>query len=84
METTNFLQAGVRSQHEVEPALLDVQQVARMCCCSVRHIYRLADAGKMPCPLKLGALVRWPRAVIEDWIEQGCPHPRSGRKGGVR
>ena len=52
--------------------LLDVHAVAEMCYCSTRHVYRLSDAGKMPRPVKLGALVRWNRKEIEDWISGGC------------
>jgi len=64
-----------------EPALLDVRQVAAMLGCSPRHIYRLADRGAMPRPVKLGGLVRWCRAAIEIWIADGCP---SCRDGGAR
>jgi excisionase family DNA binding protein len=53
-------------------ALLDVRAVARLLDCSSRHIYRLSDGGRMPAPLKLGALVRWPRQVITEWIANGC------------
>jgi excisionase family DNA binding protein len=59
--------------------LWDVQTVADLCGCSVRHIYRLADAGRMPTPVRLGSLVRWSKTAIEDWIAAGCP---SCRKGG--
>jgi excisionase family DNA binding protein len=58
------------------PALIDVRAVAKMLGCSPRHVYRLADAGKMPAPLKLGALVRWPKTAIEQWIAAGCPAVR--------
>ncbi len=58
---------------ESSAILLDVQAVADMLDCSARHIYRMSDAGKMPAPVKLGALVRWSRAAIEDWIAAGCP-----------
>jgi excisionase family DNA binding protein len=58
--------------------LLDVRAVAQLLGCSPRHVYRLADAGKMPAPVRLGALVRWPRAAIEDWIAAGCPVVRRG------
>ena len=61
--------------------LLDVQAVADMLGCSTRHAYRLSDAGKMPAPLRLGSLVRWSKASIEEWIADGCP---SVRKGGRR
>lgn len=53
--------------------MLTVHDVARMLNCSARTVYRLADSGRMPRPVKLGALVRWPREVIERWIAQGCP-----------
>ena len=41
-------------------ALLDVQGVGQMCRCSTRHVYRMSDAGRMPSPVKLRGLVRWP------------------------
>ena len=54
------------------PAMLDVEQTAKLLGCSTRHVYRLCDGGKMPRPVKIGALNRWPRAVIEQWITDGC------------
>jgi len=60
-------------------ALLDVRAVAALLDCSQRHIYRLADAGRMPSPIKLGALIRWRRAELQDWLDAGCP---SCSKGG--
>ena len=68
----------------VEPsALLDVQAVAAILNCSTRHVRRLADSGKMPSPIKLGALLRWRKTELEAWILSGCKPIRSlGRKGG--
>ncbi len=64
-------------------AMLSVDDVAKFyLSCSIRHVYRLADSGRMPRPIKLGSLVRWPRAVIEQWIADGCPNVRSIAKGG--
>lgn len=62
----------------VLPAMLTVDHVARMLSCSARTIYRLTDSGRMPSPVKLGALVRWPRDVIESWIADGCPSRPTG------
>jgi excisionase family DNA binding protein len=60
--------------------LLDVRAVAALLGCSPRHVYRLADAGQMPAPVRLGALVRWRRQAIEDWIAAGCkPCRTAGR-----
>ena len=58
------------------PAMLTVHQVAQMLNCSARTIYRLTDSGRMPRPVKLNALVRWPKAVVERWIADGCPNVR--------
>lgn len=70
-----------RPQGNVE--LLEVRGVAALLHCSPRHVYRLADSGRMPRPLRLGALVRWNRAVLMDWIAGGCKsvriHPRAGQ-----
>jgi excisionase family DNA binding protein len=61
-------------------ALLDIRAVAQLLDCSPRHVYRLSDAGRMPAPLKLGALVRWSRQSIEGWIANGCkPCRQAGR-----
>jgi len=58
--------------------MLDVKAVARLLSCSTRHVYRLADAGRMPCPRKLGALVRWSRTELAAWIAAGCPTMEGG------
>ena len=52
---------------------LNVKQVAELLSCSPRHVYRLSDAGRMPPKLKLGALVRWNRELLDEWIASGCP-----------
>lgn len=68
----------------VAPALLDVGAVAELLNCSVRHVYRLADRGAMPQPVRLGSLLRWRRATgdpmtgLEDWLKAGCPSCRQG------
>jgi excisionase family DNA binding protein len=60
--------------------LLDVRAVATLLHCSSRHVYRLADAGHMPAPVRLGALVRWRRGDLADWIAAGCrPIRQAGR-----
>jgi excisionase family DNA binding protein len=59
-------------------ALLDVRAVARLLACSTRHVYRLCDSGRMPPPIRVGALVRWQRQAISDWIAAGCPAVRRG------
>ena len=55
------------------PQFLTARDIARLLKCSVRTVYRLTDSGRMPRPVKLGAMVRWPREVIESWVAIGCP-----------
>jgi len=58
--------------------LLDVGAVAGLLNCSPRHVYRLADTNRMPRPFKLGALVRWQRTALLNWIDAGCPAQGKG------
>jgi len=73
-------QIAGRGSATAENALIDVQQLAELLSCSTRHVYRLSDAGKMPGPVRLGSLVRWNRAAIEEWIAAGCPSCRKGAR----
>jgi excisionase family DNA binding protein len=61
--------------------MLTVQDVAGILKCSARTVYRLVDAGRMPPPCRLGALVRWPAAAIESWVADGCPGANVRRRG---
>ena len=81
--TTTTHAAGERiAGPEQAPAeLLDVNAVGKLLGCSPRHVYRLSDAGKMPPPLRLGALVRWRRSAVLGWIDEGCPAVQSARRG---
>jgi excisionase family DNA binding protein len=65
------------------PALLDVRAVTALLGCSPRNVYRLADRGAMPSPIKLGAaLVRWRRQDLDAWLAGGCrPVRQAGRAG---
>ena len=67
---------GTDADSGKQSAMLTVHDVARMLNCSSRTVYRLCDSGRMPRPVKLGALVRWPREMIEQWIAEGCPNLR--------
>jgi len=61
-------------------ALLGVKAVAELLDCSVRHVHRLRDGGKMPRPVRLGGLVKWRRAEIEQWVASGCPSCRRNNR----
>lgn len=72
---------GQETQSVVDVELLDVRAMATVLGCSQRHVYRMADADMMPRPVRLGALVRWHRAAVLEWINAGCPNCR---KAGAR
>jgi len=68
-----------RNSPTAGPELIDVNVVAELLQCSARTIYRLAESGKMPRPIKLGHLVRWRRVAILKWLDDGCPSVRKPR-----
>jgi len=57
----------------IMPVLLTVKEVAELLGFSERTVYRLADSGTMPGPIKIGASVRWRKNELDQWIEEGCP-----------
>lgn len=60
------------------PKMMSVHDVAKTLNCSSRTVYRLADSGRLPRPVKIGSLVRWPEGQISNWINQGCPRVQKG------
>ena len=60
--------------------LLDVRRVAALLGCSPRHVYRLADAGRMPRPLRIGTLVRWQATTLKQWLDNNCQPVRPALK----
>jgi excisionase family DNA binding protein len=60
----------------VPAALLDADETSDFCGWSRRTTYRLADAGRMPAPIRVGRMTRWRRAELEAWIARGCPDCR--------
>jgi len=68
--------AALQPDNATGRKLGDVNVVSFKCACSPRHIYRLADAGRMPSPIRLGSLVRWDLDEIDRWIAAGCPSCR--------
>lgn len=54
-------------------SLLDVKTLANVLGVSPRTIWNMRDAGRVPEPVKVGRLCRWPSSRIDDWIRAGCP-----------
>ena len=62
------------------PDLLTAKELARRLSLAERTIWRHADSGRIPRPVKIGGSVRWNRKMIEEWVADGCPDLR--RVGG--
>ena len=48
---------------------VSAQEIAKVLACSPKHVHTLAERGFLPKPVKIGSLARWPRQVIERWLE---------------
>ena len=57
----------------VEKACYSADVLTRVLDISLRHVWRLNDAGKLPASIRLGKLVRWPKRSIDEWLAAGCP-----------
>lgn len=72
MRATNTSQSG--SVSSATPELIDAEAVAQLLSVSPATLYRLASAGKLPRPIKLGSrITRYRRSEITAWIAAGCP-----------
>ncbi|WP_390620370.1 helix-turn-helix transcriptional regulator [Stieleria varia] len=56
--------------------MLGVHDVASRWGCSPEHVRRLAESGRIPAPVALGRLIRWPLSVLEQWEADSCPPVR--------
>lgn len=71
------------NQHNVPDSstgeLLNVRAVAELLNCSATHVWQLVDLGNMPAPLRIGALLRWRRQIVERWLAAGRPRVRKAK-----
>lgn len=59
---------------EMSPQLLSKESVCRwLDGCTTRHLENLVKAGRMPGPVYLGRIPRWPLKVLVEWLNAGCP-----------
>jgi prophage regulatory protein len=56
-----------------EALAVSARDLKEMLNVSLRQVWRLNSAGKLPRPIRLGGSVRWNRAEIQQWFEAGCP-----------
>ena len=62
---------------QMGPVVLSAKGVAGLLGVSLRHVRRMDSAGRLPKPIRLGHLIRWPVDGIEKWIAMGCPDRRT-------
>jgi len=60
-----------------EALALCARELAEMLDVSLRQVWRLNSADKLPKPIRLGGSVRWNRAEVTAWFEAGCPDRRT-------
>lgn len=58
------------------PSLLPAAEVAKLLSLSIRTLWRLDSAGKLPAAIQVGHSKRWRRKELDDWMNSGCP-PRN-------
>ncbi len=56
-----------------QPALITATELAQMMRVSVRTLWRLLSAGRIPAPIRIGGNARWRVEEIDRWIAEGCP-----------
>ena len=54
--------------------LITAEQLGGILGVSVRTVWRLRSAGKLPLPVQLGGSIRWKRGEVEAWIDANCPN----------
>jgi len=56
------------TEQQDPPPTLDVQEMARLLGCTERTIWRHEGKGLIPEARRIGGVVRWDRAEIEEWL----------------
>ncbi len=59
---------AARVQPEIE--LMTVEDLAMSLRVSVRSVWRQVSQGKLPRPVYVGNLARWPVAAVQSWLKQ--------------
>lgn len=71
--TTNSSAPEKHVTQHAEIQLLSAERFAGLLDVSVRTLWRLRSAGKLPEPIRIGGSVRWRVTDIQAWMETGCP-----------
>lgn len=60
--------APLSSPDPLPPLLVSDQTVAHLLGCSRRMVWRLTHAGRLPEPIKLAGITRWPYQGVVDAV----------------
>ncbi len=60
--------------------LITVDELGDVLGISVRSVWRLLSAHRIPEPIRLAGSVRWRRSEVQAWVDAGCPE-LDNRKG---
>lgn len=63
----------MRSVADAECSMLSAKRLAQRLDLSERKVWSMDAAGELPRAVRLGRLVKWRRAEIEEWEAAGCP-----------
>ena len=62
------------NSNSTHPLLLDAKATGALLGISMRQVWRLADRGMLPAPVKLsGKCTRWRYADLVEWCHARCP-----------
>ncbi len=67
----------VRTETNAAERMLNVREVAARLRISDRQVRKLARAGRIPAPAKLGGSTRWREADLDRFIAAGCEMPQA-------
>ena len=65
--------ADSEKKEQNKTTLITARALAELLSTSVRTVWRLRSAGKLPRPLTIGGGVRWIESEISAWIRAGAP-----------
>jgi len=58
------------SRAAMESEMLTVEEVATMLSIGVRSVWRKAQDGRLPPPIKMTGSTRWAKSTLQDWITE--------------
>lgn len=67
----------LNSGSSLNPMLLRADEAAKLLGLGTRTLWRHANSGLAPPPVRIGGSVRFRKAELEAWVAAGCPSLRA-------